>query len=63
MLHIDDLRMVGAIFGKKALEDPEPAGLKRMTIEDQPEVYPATTERWAELLPVDQGMVATLRPL
>jgi hypothetical protein len=30
-------RFVAAIFGKKVLQDPNPAGLKRMTKEDWPD--------------------------
>ena len=34
-------RMVMNVFGKDALDDPEPMGLKRMTKEDWPDQWPA----------------------
>lgn len=36
-------------------------GLKR--IADDPELYAATTDEWAGLLPSDEGEIALLRPL
>ena len=34
-------RMVMNVFGKDALDDPEPMGLKRMTKEEWPDQWPA----------------------
>lgn len=55
--------LVGRLFGKKALEDPTPGGLKRMTLEEQPEIYKATTDVFAALLESDEGLVRVIRPL
>lgn len=33
------------IFGEKALNDPEPMGMKRMTVANFPDQYPATKDR------------------
>ena len=51
------------LFGKKALEDQQPFGLKRMSEEDFPEIYPATTSEWAAPLPGDEPGAAAIRPL
>eukprot|EP00884_Botryococcus_braunii_P005326 jgi/Botrbrau1/14795/Bobra.105_1s0008.2 len=56
-------KLVGAIFGKKALEDPEPGGMKRMSEEALAEQYPATTTEFADPLEGDSPEVATFRPL
>ena len=53
-------RWVGKIFGKKALEDPNPAGLKRL---DCPELYLATTDEFAEPIPEDSGNLIYYRQL
>lgn len=50
---------VGRIFGKAVLEDPAPAGMKRMDPEQVPEIYPATTEEWAG----EHQLEHLLRPL
>ena len=55
-------RMVGALFGKKALEDPEPFGLKRIDFEKLPDQR-VELENQAALLPTDEGTVALIRPL
>ncbi|GAB4820421.1 hypothetical protein N2152v2_007467 [Parachlorella kessleri] len=55
--------MVGLFFGKKALEDQTPFGLKRMSAEDTPELYPATTTEFAAPVKADNPEVATFRPL
>jgi hypothetical protein len=36
-------------------------GLKR--IEDDPEIYPATADEWADIVPGDEGEIAVVRPL
>ena len=47
-------RMVLNVFGKDALDDPEPMGLKRMTKEEWPDQWPALTDGTvAETLPTD----------
>ena len=56
-------RMVGLFFGKKALEDQTPFGLKRMSAEDTPELYTATTTEFAAPVKADTPEVATFRPL
>jgi len=55
--------LVGKLFGRQALEDSSPFGMKRMSAEDYPEMYPATTDQWADPLAGDSKEVATLRPL
>ena len=71
----DDLdpteRFVGALFGKKTLEDPEPAGLRRLTYESTPELFAPDTTRGAPPHPTDtpsdaregHSGRATIRPL
>jgi hypothetical protein len=56
-------RFVAAIFGKKVLEDPNPAGLKRMTRADWPDQYPALVDEFAAPVEGDAGDVLFLRPL
>ncbi|PRW18377.1 Interferon-induced 44 family [Chlorella sorokiniana] len=56
-------RFVGKLFGRAALEDPTPGGLKRLSDEAAKELYPATTDEWAEPLAGDGPDVAALRPL
>ena len=53
-------RLVGGLFGKAALEDRTPMGLKRL---DNPEMYPATTTEFAAAVPGDSPEVAAFRPL
>jgi len=45
--------MVGKIFGKDVLNDPEPAGLKRMTKEDWPDQFLAVKQATAVTLASD----------
>lgn len=56
-------RLVGSLFGKKALEDPEPFGLKRLSDTALQELYPATTTEFAEPVDGDDATVALFRPL
>ena len=56
-------RMFGKLFGQGALEDSTPFGMKRLTAEDQPEMYPAVTDEWAGPMDGDSPEVALLRPL
>lgn len=56
-------RMVGKLFGRKALEDPTPGGLARLSDEAAKELYPAVTDSWADPQPSDTPDVAVLRPL
>lgn len=53
-------RLVGKLFGKSALEEQNPGGLKRL---DNPEMYPATTEKFADAIPEDKGDVVYYRQL
>lgn len=55
-------RLVGALFGKSALQDPEPMGLKRLNFEDLPDQFVTMTE-FAEILPMDPEEVKLFRPL
>ncbi|UPR01099.1 TLDc domain-containing protein [Chloropicon primus] len=56
--------LVGKIFGKEVLADPEPFGLKRMTKEEWPDQWPATTTEWAEPLESDDTPeLLKVRPL
>lgn len=63
----DDLdfveRWYGKIFGKKALEDRNPMGMKRLGAEEAPEMFPATTDRLAEAVEGDDIIAASMRPL
>ena len=52
--------LVARIFGKQALEDRAPAGMKRL---DVPEMYAAVTDIFADPLQGDSPEVAELRPL
>jgi hypothetical protein len=52
--------MVGAIFGKKALEDPEPFGLKRIDFDKLPDQFVAMTE-FAKPVGSDSEEVALFR--
>lgn len=56
-------RFVGMLFGKKALESREPFGMKRLSAEDAPEMFPATLDEWADPVEGDSPEVATIRPL
>lgn len=54
---------MGKLFGRQALEDPTPGGLKRLSDEAAKELYPAATDCWAAPVPGDSEDVAVLRPL
>ncbi|KAL4458167.1 hypothetical protein ABPG75_013032 [Micractinium tetrahymenae] len=56
-------RFVGRLFGRQALEDPTPGGLKRLSDDAAKELYPAVTDVWAEPVEGDAEDVAALRPL
>ncbi|PSC73341.1 ATPase AAA [Micractinium conductrix] len=56
-------RLVGKLFGRQALEDPTPGGLKRLSDDAAKELYPAVTDQFAAPLPGDGDDVAALRPL
>lgn len=56
-------RMVGRLFGKGALETDSPLGMKRMTADEFPEMYPATTDEWAAPVEGDSPEIAAIRPL
>ena len=51
------------VFGKQVLDDPNPAGLKRMTKADWPDQYPAVVGEYAAPVEGDTAEVAALRPL
>lgn len=58
--------LVGRLFGKKALEDSNPGGMKRLSAEDGAgyfEMWPAPVDEWAAPLDGDSPDVALLRPL
>ncbi|CAL8463201.1 g2735 [Coccomyxa elongata] len=55
--------MVGAVFGKKALQAAEPFGMKRMSDEAYNEQSVATTTEFAVPVPGDSPEVALFRPL
>ena len=56
-------RLVGQLFGRAALETDSPFGMKRMSAEDFPEMYPACVDEWAAPLAGDAAEVAVRRPL
>ncbi|KAI3425718.1 hypothetical protein D9Q98_007694 [Chlorella vulgaris] len=56
-------RFVGKLFGRQALDDPTPGGLKRLSGDAAKELYPAVTDEFAAPLPGDSADVAQLRPL
>ena len=56
-------RFVGMLFGKAALESREPFGMRRLSAEDAPEMYPATLDEWADPVEGDSPQVALIRPL
>ena len=56
-------KLVGMVFGKQVLEDPNPAGLKRMTKTDWPDQYPPVVGEDAAPVEGDAPEVASLRPL
>ena len=51
---------VGKIFGKKALEDRSPGGMKRL---DVPEMFGPVLDRWADPVEGDSPDAALIRPL
>ncbi|KAG5177031.1 hypothetical protein JKP88DRAFT_88709 [Tribonema minus] len=55
-------RFFGFVFGQKALDDEAPMGMKRMTIENFPDQYPATKDRWADPVAGDTKDMALFRP-
>ncbi|GMH42943.1 hypothetical protein BSKO_10865 [Bryopsis sp. KO-2023] len=56
-------RIFGGLFGKKALDDREPFGLKRLDADECPELYPATTTEFADPVEGDSEEIALFRPL
>lgn len=52
--------LVGRIFGKQALEDRAPGGMKRL---DVPEMYAAKTDIFADPVEGDSPEIAQIRPL
>lgn len=56
-------RWYGKIFGKKALDDRNPMGMKRLGVEEAPEMFPATIDRWAEAVEGDDTVAASMRVL
>ncbi|KAG7669493.1 hypothetical protein Ndes2437B_g05671 [Nannochloris sp. 'desiccata'] len=52
--------LVGKLFGKKALEDRSPGGLRRL---DNPEIFGPVLDRWAAPLKDDTAEAALIRPL
>lgn len=55
--------LVGKLFGRKTVDDPEPAGLARLDYDSTPEMWAATTSEFAAPLQGDDADVAVLRPL
>ena len=56
-------KMVGWLFGEKVLADEEPAGLKRMTVDEWPDQWPPVLTEFADPVEGDAGYVASVRPL
>ena len=56
-------RIFGGIFGKSALEDRNPGGMRRLEGAALFEQYPATVDEWAEPLPGDSAEITPLRRL
>ena len=56
-------KIFGGIFGKAALEDRTPGGMRSLEGAALAEQYPATTDEWAEPLPGDSQEIAPLRRL
>lgn len=56
-------RWYGKVFGKKALEDRNPFGMKRLGADEAPEMFPATTDRMAAPVKGDDLDAALVRPL
>jgi hypothetical protein len=55
--------LFGRLFGRKALDDPRPGGLKRLEGTALAAQYPATTTVWADPVPGDNSGAAAIRPL
>jgi len=55
--------LFGRVFGKKLLDDPMPAGLKRLEGTALAAQYPATTTEWAAPVEGDTPGAASIRPL
>lgn len=53
-------RMYTAVFGRK---EKEPFGLKRFDRDRFPELYPATLDEFADILPSDTAEMAAFRPM
>ena len=56
-------KIFGGIFGKAALEDRAPGGMRRLEGAALAEQYPATTDEWADPLPGDSKEIVPLRRL
>ena len=56
-------KLARLIFGGNALNDMEPAGLKRMTKEEWPDQWPPVTDAFAAAVEGDCEEVAAFRPL
>lgn len=56
-------KIFGGLFGKNALEDRKPFGMQRMEEEDMYELYPATTDIFADPVENDDKEMASFRPL
>eukprot|EP00747_Dinoflagellata_sp_TGD_P169781 gnl/TRDRNA2_/TRDRNA2_199682_c0_seq1.p1 gnl/TRDRNA2_/TRDRNA2_199682_c0~~gnl/TRDRNA2_/TRDRNA2_199682_c0_seq1.p1 ORF type:complete len:364 (+),score=72.89 gnl/TRDRNA2_/TRDRNA2_199682_c0_seq1:65-1156(+) len=56
-------RIAKFVFGEKVLEEREPAGLKRMTVEEWPDQWPPVTDVFADPVDGDSPEVAKFRPL
>jgi hypothetical protein len=52
--------LVAKFFGKKALEDRSPGGMKRL---DVPEMFGPVLDRWADPVEGDTGSAVIIRPL
>ena len=56
-------RIFGGIFGKAALDDRNPGGMRRLEGAALAEQYPATVDEWADALPGDCEEIVPLRRL
>lgn len=56
-------RIAKFVFGEKVLEDMEPAGLKRMTVDEWPDQWPPVVGEYAAAVEGDTPEVAAFRPL
>ena len=55
--------LFGRLFGARALDDPTPAGMKRLEGTALAAQYPATTTAWADPVAGDSAGAAAIRPL